>query len=361
MQRIIVDFGMLKLFGLSIPLRIYGYGLMVACGFLIAIFLAQRRARRAGENPDTLAQIGLLSLVGGLVGARIAYIIQHWTGQFANSPNPLGEIVNITAGGLIYYGGVLLAMAMALVYLFAKRLPVRRYLDILAPSLMVGLAFGRAGCLLNGCCYGATCRADWPPAIRFPMYSKPLLKLDGGDNPFSSGMDEPSPVYADQMSKGYVRVDSRLTDEKGRLIRPRDFGPEQIAAAEASFSAPVKPAQPLGIINALLLAGLLTAFYRLRKREGQVFAMLLVLYPITRFMLEMIRDDNAHNLRNAVLTHNQYTSLAMMVAGLIMWVVLYKLPASAGPSLARRLAADGNGLEAKPKARRNEQRRRRRR
>ena len=336
MLQIICDFGTLELFGLRIPLRIYGYGLMLVLGFLTGIYLAQRRARRSGENPETVSYCGLLALMGGVIGARIAYVIENWDEFSGDGLASLGAVLNVTSGGLIYYGGFILAMGLVIGYLRMKKLSLRRYLDIVAVSLMIGLAFGRAGCTLNGCCFGDRCRADWPLAMRFPMFSKPLIKLDGERNPFSQASAGPSPVYAHQMNlkDNPVRPGPLLMDGE-HLISPRYYTPEQIAVAEASWSQPVKPAQPLGIVNALLLAGILTAFYRLRSREGQVFAILLILYPITRFLLEGIRDQ--HHLTRG-WTHNQYTSLAMVASGVIMWLILLKLPASAGATWAERQA-----------------------
>ncbi|MFW6133672.1 MAG: prolipoprotein diacylglyceryl transferase, partial [Planctomycetota bacterium] len=220
MQRIIVDFGRLELFGLDVSLRVFGYGLMLVFGFLTAISIAQRTARRAGEPPRNVAHCGLLALVAGVIGARIAYIIENYE-QFAQSPNPVSEMINITSGGLIYYGGVVLAGAVVLIFLRRRRLPIRRYLDIIAPSLMIGLAFGRAGCTLNGCCYGERCDPHWPLAMRFPLYSRPLIKLDGRDNPFSAGVG-PSPVFADQL----------VPAPEHRLVNPR-------VAARAGAGEPV--------------------------------------------------------------------------------------------------------------------------
>ena len=328
MLRIIVDFGTREIFGLTVPLRVYGYGLMLVFGFICGINLGRWRARRVGENPDTFTQCGILALVGGVAGARIAFVIEKWD-TFARSGNPLAEIVNITSGGLIYYGGVLAALALVVAYLRLKRLPIRRYLDILAASMMIGLAFGRAGCLLNGCCYGAVCDEHWPLAMRFPMYSRPLIKLDGRANPFSASQEGPSPVYAHQLSAGAVVPPAELVYPSGDLVRPRDFTPEQARIAEAARSRPVYPAQVLGIANALLITALLVAFFRIRRREGQVFALMLILYPISRFLLEMIRHDNPHDLLRGVLTHNQYTSLAAVAAGIILWGALYKFPAPA--------------------------------
>lgn len=492
MRQIIIDFGKLDLFGLNLSLRIYGYGLMMVLGFLSAIAIGRWRARRMGENPDVIMQIGVLSLVGGVLGARLAYVIQHWDTQFSRSLS-LGDVLNISSGGLIYYGGLVLAGVTVLAYLKLKRLPIRRHLDMVAVSLMVGLAFGRAGCLLNGCCYGGPCGHDWALGTEFPMFSKPLLKFDGHDSPYSQDQDGPSPVYHHQLTQraakinadggkdhpdmlGNAKADSHLvspppqlahfrpfdramvdasgkkadiptlglhppgelhgklqrsqldaalmTEEQARAAfealagadeqldadewrkglaagegllggsehwnealrtdRSRDgkldfpefraytdgrlgallkrfdengngalaaaeadranafLQADEIALAEASHALPVKPAQMLGIVNALLLAGILTVFYRMRTREGQVFALLLVLYPITRFILEAIRDDNPHNLSAGLLTHNQKTSLAMALGGVLVMVLLRRLPAGCGPSWARRLADAGN-------------------
>jgi phosphatidylglycerol:prolipoprotein diacylglycerol transferase len=105
--------------------------------------------------------------------------------------------------------------------------------------------------------------------------------------------------------------------------------------AQSTWSLPVHPAQAYGIINALVLAAVLSAIFRLRTREGQVFAWLLVLYPITRFMLEYIRDDNP----NMALTPAQGKCLILTAAGLgVLWV-LRRLPASCGPGWADRAAA----------------------
>ena len=448
MQQIIIDFGTLNFFGLALPLRVYGYGLMLVCGFVAGIYLAMWRAKRLGESGEHISYCCLLALIGGIVGSRAAYVIQHWRTQFAGEPNPLAAIGNISSGGLIYYGGVAVAMVAVLGYLRLKRLPIRRYLDILSVSLLVALAFGRAGCLLNGCCYGAQCRATWPLGMRFAMYSRPLVKLDGRDNPYSVNTDAPTPAYAHQFALGRVSPDERLINIDGaaRMVHPprelhgklagdqlavmladrqivrRKFdllaGPNgrlsydewggglrspggllggsehwdeaicydvnrdgqlsfdelrayfnaraqrikrrfaadgdgeltapQRSSANAylqadlfeivadSWSGPVKPAQLLGIANALFLAGLLSVFFRLRSREGQVFALMLILYPITRFVLEAIRDDNPHDISSGILTHNQYTSLASVGIGVIIWLVILKLPASADSRRRRR-------------------------
>ena len=453
------------LIGHTATIRIYGYGAMLVLGFLFAVYWAQRRTRRAGENPEWMAACGVLALVGGVIGARAAYVMENWE-SFAPTGAPLWSILDVTSGGLIYYGGVALATVIVLAYIRLKRLPLRRYLDILAPCLMVGLAFGRAGCLLNGCCWGGQCRPDWPLHARFPMFSRPLIQAGAGAGPFSAGTDGPSPVYAQQLRAeriapderlasstipgavqaprdlhGALRGDqlavalgpgaearalfSRLAGEDGRLdeaewrsgreagdglLRGSESWADALAHARGDFrratlsfadvwsylqarrrwvtarfdrdgdatlsdaerarasawlsedlyalasrqkSLPVKPAQLLGLINALLLAGLLAGFYRLRRREGQVFALLMVAYPVTRFILESVRADNAHSLANFVLTHNQYSSIGILAVGLLFLAALQRAPASAGPTWARRVAEAPSASGAEDSAGKN--------
>ncbi len=339
MLDIIVDLGILKLGPLTLPMRVYGYGLMLVVGFLLSVWIAHWRARRNGEDPEMFTRCGILALVGGVIGARIAYVIQHWDSQFAHAGNPLAAMVNISSGGLIYYGGVVLAVLLVLGYLGIKKLPIRRYLDILAVCMMLGLAFGRAGCLLHGCCYGGMCKPEFPIGMSFPMYAEPLVKVGGGENPYSTATMGPTPAYAHQLKIDAVKPAPQLVDASGFLIEPSKLTSDQIVVARASGSLPVFPAQIFGIINALLLASLLMAYHRLRRREGEVFALMLMLYPITRFVLESIRDDNPHDLLSGVLTHNQYTSILTFAFGLTMMLVLRKLRPSAGPSSAQRAAA----------------------
>jgi len=393
MLQTIIDFGKIELFGLSLTPRIYGYGLMLVLGFLSGIWLAHWRAKRMGENHETVTVVGILALVGGIIGARLAFILQNWS-QFKNKG--LASTLDVTSGGLIYYGGVLLGTLMVVCYLWRKRIAVRRYLDIVAVSLMVGLAFGRAGCFLNGCCYGGRCDAHWPLATQFPMYSKPLLKFDGRPNPFSLGTQGASPVYAHQLEQraialhrqgkkdspelaaaekfdGLINPDPKLLDKSAMsrfieytqdgkkafapvlpFLSPESFSDEQIHIASASRSLPVRPAQALGFFNALLIAALLCLFFRHRRREGQVFAVLLIIYPITRFLLEGIRRDTALHFG---MTHNQYTSLATVAAGIIMLFVISKFSPSAGATWAQRVAAEARE-SARPSETKREKRKR---
>ena len=110
-----------------------------------------------------------------------------------------------------------------------------------------------------------------------------------------------------------------------------------------------------GIVNALVLTGLLLAVSRLRTREGQVFAMLFVFYPLTRFILEFIRDDNP----GRTITPAQVKCLILVGAGAALMFALRKIPASCGPALAERMVAAAKREAAtQPEGRRKRRKRR---
>lgn len=159
----------------GVSIKSYGFCLMV--GFLTAVWFAMRRAQRVKANPDTVLDMAFLALLFGVGGARVFYVVHYWESQFANRPNPLMAVIDITGGGLEFLGGFLGAAAAISLYAVWKKVSVRLYLDILAPGAMWGLAFGRLGCFFNGCCFGGLCaaptaglpEASW--AVRFPFAS----------------------------------------------------------------------------------------------------------------------------------------------------------------------------------------------
>lgn len=156
-------------------IKTYGFFLML--GFLSAVWLAMRRAQRAGANPDVTLDVAFLCLLFGIGGARAFYVIHYWKTQFADAKNQLLAIIDITNGGLEFLGGFLGALLVICVYCLWKKVSLRQYLDIMAPSAMWGLAFGRIGCFFNGCCFGglAAMTPGQPPAppwaVQFPFAS----------------------------------------------------------------------------------------------------------------------------------------------------------------------------------------------
>ena len=151
---------------------IFGYGMMLFVTFLVTTWVAGRRARREGMNPQHVQDLGIWIFGAGIIGARITFMIQYGV--------PVQDFFKIWEGGLVFYGSALGGVVgYALAYIFI----IRRYglsswkiADAVAPAVAVGLCLGRVGCLLNGCCYGNVACPNCP-AIHFPMSAPPRAEL----------------------------------------------------------------------------------------------------------------------------------------------------------------------------------------
>lgn len=143
---------------------IHSYGVMVALAFLAGLWTASRRGLREKFHPEEILDLGPWLIGGGIVGARIFYVIEYWRESFAGGP--LSEIFMIQHGGLVFYGGFFGAALAGIFFARRRKMPLWKTADVLAPSVALGSVFGRIGCLLNGCCYGRECSAPW--AVHFP-------------------------------------------------------------------------------------------------------------------------------------------------------------------------------------------------
>ena len=248
-------------------INIFGYGAAMVCGFLAAAWLAGERAKREGLDPAIMWDIGMTVLLSGVIGARVFFIVknpQNFFGANLNLLQTLIEIVNLTKGGLVLYGGVLLGIATFIWHCHRLRLSALRLADILLPAIFVGEIFGRIGCFLNGCCYGDPTTMPW--AVQFPPGSVPFV----------------------------MEVQAGVLDP------------------QASCSLPLHPAQIYSSINALILAIVTWNYYPRRGRDGSVLLLGWVLYPITRFCLEIVRGDTPGEFGTS-LTIAQWVSIAMLI------------------------------------------------
>lgn len=141
--------------------KIYSFGLMVALAFLAGFAVALWRAKRAGENVDDYMESTIWLIIAGIGGARLFYFLFFPETFLAD---PLGALLN--QGGLVWYGGMIGVTLAAILFTRLKKINLWRYGDILIPGAAIGLAIGRIGCLLAGCCYGGPCQAPW--AIQYP-------------------------------------------------------------------------------------------------------------------------------------------------------------------------------------------------
>lgn len=215
------------------------YGFMMALGTLAGILTAWRIAKRESVKGDVIIDVGFWAVICGIFGAKLWFVVEYW-GTFANKWDLLWNF----RSGLVYYGGVLGGALGVFIYLKAKRLPILKILDILAPAAALGLALGRVGCLMNGCCYG----------IRTDSWLGVCFKPG-------------SPAFDDQLHSGLRTISD-------------------------TASLPLYPTQAFSSVGALLVFFALLGLRRLRRFYGEQIFLLFMLYPPVRFSIEFIRGDH---------------------------------------------------------------------
>ena len=151
-------------------IKVFGYGMMLFLAFLGSTNLAAWRARREKLDPELIYDLALWVFLGGLVGARLFYVIQYW----GDRVRTLGDIFKVWEGGIVLYGSIIGGTTAFFLYRLLRPFPLRPFLDVIAPSLALGIASGRIGCFLNGCCYGDP--ATSPGPCRFPKRSPPWIQ-----------------------------------------------------------------------------------------------------------------------------------------------------------------------------------------
>ena len=299
-----------------VHITVRSHGLMIVLGFLLAVVVIRRLSRDITPNPQMITNGALYALITGIVGARAFFVIHRlddfrgdWLSAFA-----------IWHGGLELFGGALPAVAVILLYLVYHKLPIRRFLDIVAIGLMLALV-GRVGCFLNGCCWGKP--TDLPWGVRFPYGSfayRSQISPDPARNRQAPRLDLPAEYFF-----GYL-------DEHGHYCRSlKPWG--QLTAEQKEQAKrgpyrclPVHPTQLYTVAMGVTLAGVLYLFWRRSRRAGRqgecgklfvkpgsTFALMFILYGIGRFWLEHMRDDNPFEL--GTLTISQLISIVLIASG----------------------------------------------
>ena len=145
--------------------QIHSYGLLLAVAFLVSIQIFVSRGRRRGLSEEALHSVALVLLILAIVGGRGLFVLTHWS-DYAR--DPLG-ILRLWEGGLMLYGGYVLAIAGGIVYVRRAGLSLWKVADAAAPAMALGIGIGRLGCFLNGCCFGTPTHSDW--GVTFPAGS----------------------------------------------------------------------------------------------------------------------------------------------------------------------------------------------
>jgi len=146
------------------PITIHTYGFLIATAFLLGLWLALRQAAREGLSKEKVTDIGFYALFAGIIGSRIFFIATEWE-HFSSHP---ADMLKIWEGGLVFYGGVIFAIPVAVWYARRQGLLLWQPADIWAPSIAVGHAIGRLGCFCAGCCYGLPTDLPWGVTFNNP-------------------------------------------------------------------------------------------------------------------------------------------------------------------------------------------------
>ena len=249
---------------LNVP--VFGFGLLVVLAFYAGIALAVWRSRRQRLDPGVVYDLAVWMLVGGLVGARLFYVWEYW----GERVRTFADVFKVWEGGIVFYGGAVGGFLGFFAFRAVRTFPVLATLDALAPSVALGAGIGRIGCFLNGCCYGDLCGLPGL-GVRFPAQSPP---------------------WNSERARGLIDAD-------------------------APFTLPIHPTQLYSAVDGVVLCLLLSAFFPIRKRDGEVFNLLLFGYAFTRFLIERLRDDE--NAVLATMTVSQVLSVMLLLFAGLLW------------------------------------------
>ncbi len=202
---------------------------------------------------------------GGLVGARLFYVIQYW----GDRVRTLGDIFRVWEGGIVLYGSIIGGTTAFFLYRLLRPFPLRPFLDVIAPLAGAGDRSGTDRLLPERLLLWRPCDLPW--AVAFPKGSPPWIQQVHDDQIVYPNGSPPWVDYDDHVRHRSVRA--------------------------ARWSLPVHPTQLYSAIDGLVLLFLLSAYYPLRRRDGEVMALLMVTYPITRFLIEYLRNDEGVVLR----------------------------------------------------------------
>ncbi|MBI5518265.1 MAG: prolipoprotein diacylglyceryl transferase [Deltaproteobacteria bacterium] len=288
---------LLRVFGIEVP----AYFGMLAIGFSLATWVGARWLGRLGHDKEVVIDLGLAMVLAGVLGARLLHVLADgffwdyvhlctdpskvdWHISHARCVAPAVDGVwdearrlchpkerscfawaAFWAGGLTYYGGFLGASGYAVYFLRRERFPFWKAADMAGFAIPLGLAWGRLGCFLAGCCFGRVC--TWRYGARFPAWSP--------------------------ASEAHFRAG--------------------LLPSEGHPALPVYPAQLFESAGCLVIAAVAYAVVAQRKRwDGQVFVFFLVGYAVLRGLLELLRADDRGGLLG--VSTSQWISLGLLAA-----------------------------------------------
>ena len=247
-----------RLFELG-PITVYTYGVLLAAAYLLGLQVARIRARKRGLDPNRVLDLGIYIIISALIGAKLLLLITDFK-TFTSDPR---ELLTLARSGGVFYGGLILAVAVALWYIRKIGLPLWTTCDVFAPGIALGHVVGRFGCLFAGCCFGKPTTRPW--GITFT-------------DPFAA-----------------ANVGTPL----GVPLHPT-----QLYEAGAEF---------------IILVFLLATERKGRAYPGRTFWLYMLLYAISRFIIEFYRGDE----RGAVGMFSTSQFISIVLAPLAVGMLVY--------------------------------------
>lgn len=327
--------------GLGLPIR--GFGVMLLLAVVCGVGMAIYRAKQMGVDPEVIFSLSFWMFLAGILGARIFFVIEYRQNFIRDTLwGTLQAMINVPEGGIVLYGAFFGGITAALVFFNWRKLPALAIADIIVPGMVVGAALGRVGCFLNGCCFGGLCYADLP-RVEFPQMSPPyqyqlshgllhgLRLIQDTGSVYISEVLPDSPAEEAGLKRGdeIVAINGQTvaTVEGAEQLLLAIPGVARLRLGDRSErvlnfelprrSLPVHPAQLYDAINLGLLALVLWLYYPLRRHEGELLAVGMMLYSITRFVIEIIRVDEPSQLGTG-FSISQLISFGVFMAGAVL-------------------------------------------
>src|SRR5258705_3362814 len=263
----------------SIPyvgsITVYTYGVLLAAAYLLGLKFAMVRAKSRGLDASRVLDVGIYIIISALVGAKLLLLITDFR-TFTADPR---ELLTLARSGGVFYGGLILAVTVALWYIRRIGLPLWTTCDVFAPGIALGHVVGRLGCFFAGCCYGKPTSVPW--AITFT-------------DPFAA------------------------------------------ANVGTPLNVPLHPTQLYEAgAEALILILLLLTERKGHKFAGRTFWLYMLLYAVTRFIIEFYRGDERGHV--GIFSTSQFISLLLAPLAIGMLIFLARTSAPE-PKRARKAA-----------------------
>jgi len=261
------------------------YGVMIAIGVFLGLFLAARRGKTIGFSEDFILDLSFYMILSGIIGARLLFLIMNFQ-RFLEDPAGMA----FSREGFVFLGGFITAIIVGWIYIKKKKISFLKVADVLAPSLPLGHFFGRIGCFFAGCCYGKVC----PPNLSFIGVSFPAV-----------------------------------VNKKGELIGSFpyiDHLQQKLISPDSTYSLPIFPTQLIEALANLIIFIILNHLFKKRKFDGHITALYLVLYPVARFFIEFLRGDADRKIWFGFISTSQILSIFFIAIAIWIFKTKSKKP-----------------------------------